>query len=229
MRASRPTETMEALAVHPVASKILSILMFELGALVFCAMAPVLAQTSSATTGHDYRFCSGYYALCAASTCTPTGKMITVRVTSGGFARFPEVECTCPVFSGEGLGDLNGGNMRGSCEPPGPGRIWSLFFPKSEIAQEINNWVPTGPGAAAPPQICPASLSQGDKLSNCFSFSCENEMWIKNVPVVTCHCPMGESFAGTKVPSNTAFATQAGQGKTRACFQHPVSVPISLQ
>ncbi len=187
---------------------------------------PALAQTSSATTGHDYQFCSGYYALCAASTCTPTGKMITVRVTSGGFARFPEVECTCPVFSGRGLGDLNGGNMRGSCKPPGDGQIWSLFSPKPHIAQEINNWVPTGPEADAPPQVCPRG---GNHLSNCFSFACDHENWTNNVPVVTCHCAEGELFAGTPVAPTTPFATQAGQGKRSFCAQYPVSVPISLQ
>jgi hypothetical protein len=214
---------------HAASKNTLLKTLLGLNALLLCATGSALAQISSATTGHDYQLCSGYYALCAASTCTPTGKMITVRVTSGGTAEFPEVECTCPVFSGEGLGDLNGGNMQGSCEPPGPGEIWSLYSPKKDIPQQINNWAPTGPAAAAPPQVCPASLGQGDELSNCFSFACDSETWIKNVPVVTCHCPMGESFAGTPVAPDTAFTTQAGQGKQRFCFKHPVSVPLSLQ
>jgi hypothetical protein len=230
MRASRPTEALEALAVRAVESKLLSILMLVLSTLLLSAIGPALAQTDSATAGHDYRVCRGYYALCAASTCTPTGKMITVRVTSGGTAQFPEVECTCPVFNGKALGDLAGGNMQGSCKPPREGgQIWSLFAPKTEIPQEINDWVPTGPKAKAPPQVCPAYLGQGNMLSNCFSFSCDQETWINNVPVVTCHCAEGESFAGTPVPPNTAFATQAGQGDRQACRQHPVSVPISLQ
>jgi hypothetical protein len=199
-----------------------------LNVLLLCATVPALAQTDSSTTGHKYRLCPGYYALCAASTCTPTNKTIVVRVTTGGTAEFPAVECTCPVFSGAGLGDLNGGNMQGSCTPPQAGSIWSLFSLQSEIAQQINNWVPTGPGAAAPPQVCPAGLGQGDQLSNCFSFACNNEHWINNVPVVTCTCPMGESFAGLPVDPDTAFATQAGQGKLSFCFKHPVSVPIAL-
>ncbi len=209
----------------------------DLGVTTFLAVSVLglsaytaVAQNNSITLGHDYRLCSGYYALCAASTCTPVpGKMIRVNVTSGGYAWFPQVDCTCPVFSGQGLGDVNGGNMKGSCKPPGPGQIWSLYSPKKHIPQEITNWVPTGPDADAPPQVCPASLGQGDKLSNCFSFACDSETWINDVPIVTCHCPMGESFAGTPVARFTAFATQAGQGKIRACFQHPVSVPISLQ
>lgn len=193
------------------------------------ALAPPCARAADAASGHDYRLCRGYYALCAASTCKPTGKHILVNVTGGGKALFPAVECTCPVFSGEALGDLAGGNMKGSCEPPGKGEIWSLFAPKPQIPQEINDWAPTGPGAKASPQVCPARLGQGNMLSNCFSFSCDSETWINNVPVVTCHCPMGESFAGTPVPKFTAFATQAGQGDQQACRQHPVSVPISLQ
>jgi hypothetical protein len=216
-------------AEYSVSKNTLLKTLLSLNALLLCATGSAIAQSSSATTGHDYRLCSGYYALCAASTCTPTGKMITVNVTSGGTAEFPEVDCTCPVFSGEGLGDVNGGNMQGSCKPPGPGEIWSLFSPQKDIAQKINHWVPTGPAAAAPPQVCPASLGQGDELSNCFSFACDSETWINNVPVVTCHCPMGESFAGTPVAPDTAFATQAGQGKQRFCFKHPVSGPIPLQ
>ncbi len=201
--------------------------LYGLSTLLFVC-APPLARADG-TGGHNYQFCSGYFALCAASTCKPTGKHIRVNVTSGGTAIFPEVECTCPVFSGSALGDVNGGNMQGSCIPPGPGQIWSLYSPKKDVPQEINNWVPTGPKAAAPPQVCPASLGQGSKLANCFSFACDSETWINNVPVVTCHCPMGESFAGTSVAPHTAFATQSGQGDKRFCFQHPVSVPISFQ
>ena len=72
----------------------------SLNVLLLCAAAPAFAQDSSATTGHDYQFCRGYYALCAASTCTPTGKSITVNVTSGGTAQFPEVELHLPGLFG---------------------------------------------------------------------------------------------------------------------------------
>jgi hypothetical protein len=179
--------------------------------------------------GHDYRLCKGYYALCSASTCKPTGKHIRVNVTSGGTAIFPEVDCTCPIFSGVARADVTGGNMQGSCEPPGPGQIWSLYFPKDNIPQEINNWVASGPGAKAPLQVCPKSLNVGNETSNCFSFACDSETYVNDVPVATCHCPMGESFAGTPIPAQTAFASQAGQRNEQFCFQHPVSVPIALQ
>jgi hypothetical protein len=190
--------------------------------------APPTAQPGGAAEVYDFQICNGYFALCAASTCTPTGKQITVKVASGGTAVFPEADCTCPVLFGRSLANLAGGNMQGSCKPPGPGQIWSTYSPRRDIPQAITNWVPTEPEAAAPPQVCPASLNQGNKLANCFSFVCDSETYISNVPVVTCHCPIGESFAGTPVVPQTAFATQAGQGDQRFCFKHPVSVPISL-
>src|SRR5262249_52277605 len=56
-----------------------------------------------------FRACPGEFALCAASTCTPTGNQIDVN-TEGGTASFPEAMCTCPIFPGPGLADVNGGN-----------------------------------------------------------------------------------------------------------------------
>jgi hypothetical protein len=196
---------------------------------VLLAFAPPMVRAGETGGGHDYQFCSGYLALCAASTCKPTGKHITVNITGGGTATFPEVECTCPIFSGQALADVTGGNMQGSCEPPGPGQIWSLYSYKKDIPQKINNWVPTGPEASAPPQVCPKNLNLANKISNCFSFACDSESYINGVPVATCHCPMGESFAGTPVAPHTDFVTQAGQGDQQFCADHPVSLPIALQ
>jgi hypothetical protein len=197
-----------------------------LGALLFGFASPT-ARAAGTAEGHDYEFCRGYYALCSASICEPTGKRIKVNVTGGGTATFPEVECKCPIFYGLAHADLTGGNMQGSCEPPGPGQVWSLYFPKEEIPQEINNWVQTGPEAKAPLQVCPAD---GNMTSNCFSFSCDSETYVNGVPVATCHCPMGESFAGTPISPQAAFATQVGQRNRDFCFEHhPVSIPFPLQ
>jgi hypothetical protein len=182
-------------------------------------------RSAAAEAGHDFQICKGRYALCAASTCKPTGKFISVNVIAGGTASFPEYDCTCPILDGPAIGDLNGGNMQGSCEPP-PDQIWSLFAPRASIPQAINNWVRFGPGASAPPQICPASLNLGDQLVNCFSFACDYASPINGVPVATCHCPLGESLEGTSVPADTAFATQAGQGDQAFCSQFPVSGPL---
>ncbi|HEU0216840.1 MAG TPA: hypothetical protein VFQ90_09270, partial [Stellaceae bacterium] len=44
---------------------------------------PPIARPALAD-GHDFEFCNGYFALCAASTCTPTGGTIRVNVASGG-------------------------------------------------------------------------------------------------------------------------------------------------
>ena len=63
---------------------------------------------------------------------------------------------------------------------------------------------------------------------NCFSFLCDSQTYISNVPVVTCHCPIGESLAGTPVPPRTAFLTQAGQGDEAYCAKYPVSGPLSI-
>jgi hypothetical protein len=186
-----------------------------------------MSRIAMAADGHDFQICSGYFALCAASTCQATGTSIPVNVTSGGAANFPEADCTCPIFSGHAIADLTGGNMNGSCEPPEPGKIWSLYSVRAEIAQ-APKW---DPETAAPPQVCPKSTRQHpnqNQLVNCFSFLCDTETYINGVPVVTCHCPIGESLAGTPVAPGTAFVTQAGQGKPAVCAELPVGGPISL-
>ena len=189
------------------------------------AMLLVLGPpTARLSRAQPNTICYGYFALCAATTCTPQpGKTITVKVASGGTAVFPEADCQCPIFYGPAFADTTGGNMQGSCEPPGPGQIWSEFSPQPEIPQELNNWAQSGPKAAAPVQICPARLNQGTQLANCFSFLCDSETFINGAPVATCHCPLGESQSGQPVAARTTFTTQAGQGDRQFCFEHPVS------
>src|ERR1700737_2414182 len=185
--------------------------------------APLVCAADSAIR----RSCRGVrfpVALCAASTCTPTGKQITVKTATGGTATFPEADCTCPVVLGPSIANLAGGNMQGSCEPPRPDTIWSTYQPRPNIPQALTDWVP----APAPPLFCPKRLGLGNQLVNCFSFLCDSQTYINNAPVVTCHCPIGESLAGTAVPPHPAFLTQAGQGDEEFCAMHPVSGPISL-
>ncbi len=203
--------------------KALAVLLLALGVSVGVSWPPPCSLAAEA--GHDFKICKERYALCAASTCKATGRFITVNVTAGGTASFPEYDCTCPIFSGPAIADVNGGNMQGSCQPP-PDQIWSLYAPRLHIPQAINDWVRFGPKALAPPLICPASLNLGDKLVNCFSFACDHRAPINGVAVATCHCPLGESLDGTAVPSDTAFATQAGQGNQAICHQFPVSGPL---
>ena len=205
----------------------LSKVVFVLGTMLL-VFAPPTVRPSGAQEVYDFRICRGYFALCAASTCMPTGKQITVRTATGGTATFPEADCTCPVLLGPSIANLAGGNMQGSCEPPGPDTIWSTYHPRPNIPQALTNWVPTPPEASAPPLFCPKSLNLGNQLVNCFSFLCDSQTYINNVPVVTCHCPIGESLAGTSVPPHTSFLTQAGQGDQAFCAEHPVSGPISF-
>ena len=203
---------------------------------VLLVFAPLTARPGGAaedTPGRnplDLTTCRGYFALCAASTCTPhPEQQIAVHTLIPGHdANFPEADCTCPVILGPSLANLSGGNMQGSCEPPGPGQIWSSFQIRPNIPQALTNWVPTPPEASAPPLFCPKSLNLGNQLVNCFSFLCDSQTYINNVPVVTCHCPIGESLAGTSVPPHTSFLTQAGQGDQAFCAEHPVSGPISF-
>jgi hypothetical protein len=197
----------------------------SLGALLLMCFA---TASGARAADHEFRLCHGYFALCAASTCTPTGKKIRVNVSGDGHALFDQADCTCPIFSGNAIADLAGGNMRGSCEPPSSEQIWSLYSLRTEIPQKINDWVPNGPEAAAPPLFCSKELNLGHRLVNCFSFACDSLRYIDGVPVATCHCPIGESLSGTRVRPHTAFLTQAGQGIHRFCAEHPVAGPISF-
>ena len=194
--------------------------------LMLCSL---FGRVAVAAAGHRYRPCHGYFALCAASTCTPTGGTVTVNVTKGGTADFPEADCICPIFYGQAIADLNGGTMSGSCEPPSKDELWSIYTRTSKyIPQAINGWAQSGPAASAPKQICRASLNLGDDSVNCFGFVCDSEAFINGVPVATCHCALGESFEGTAVPPDTAFWTDAGQRDKAFCADYPAAVPISL-
>ena len=201
---------------------------FGLTAALLVFAPPTARAGGAAEASPDLQICSGYFALCAASTCTPTGKKIAVNTITGRTENFPEADCTCPVILGQSIANLSGGNMQGSCEPPGPGQIWSEYEIRPDIPQAITNWVPHLPEDAISPQECPASLHLGNQYAQCYSMACDDETYINNVPVVTCHCPIGESLAGTAVPPRTAFLTQAGQGDEEFCAMHPVSGPISL-
>lgn len=218
-RTARPTSARAA------ARGVLIKTAFGLPAIILAGTA--ITGFASARDEHSFKICSGYYALCAASTCTPTGKTITVNVAGGGTARYPEAECTCPVESGQAVADVVGGNMRGSCAPPAPGDLWSLYAIKKEIPQAINGWVTTGPAAQAPLLYCSKNFNLGSQLANCFSMACNNEHYVNGVPVASCYCPIGESPEGTIVAPHTAFVTQAGQDDYSFCAAHPVGGPVS--
>ena len=166
--------------------------------------------SSSAQAG--VTLCQGKYALCAASTCQPTGKMIS---TNDG-KTYPEVVCKCPILEGEAVADTTMGNMQGSCAPTDSEHVWSLFAPKKYYPQEASGFSKLPEKMKAAVQRCDASLNQGYEASNCFSFNCK----IGPDGIAVCRCPMGQ------VPANTTFLTEAGQGNPEACYQHPVSLPV---
>ena len=156
--------------------------------------------------------CDGKYALCAASTCKATGKMIT----GNNGTPYPEVECRCPILEGRAIADTKAGNMAGSCTPTDSQHVWSLFAPKLYYPQEASNVSNKPKDMKATVQKCDASLNLGDKASNCFSWNCK----IGADGIAICSCPTGQ------VAAATTFLTEAGQGNPAACSQYPVSLPI---
>ena len=171
--------------------------------------AVALPKTASAGT---LTVCQGEYALCAASTCTATGGTITVNNGTS----YPEVRCTCPILRGRAIADLTAGNMQGSCKKSASGHVWSLFAPRVNYPQQASGFSKNPNYTRAVIQACSADLNQGARASNCFSFDCVR----KSRDLAVCKCPMGQ------VPANTAFLTEAGQGDPKACYKHPVSLPI---
>ena len=159
--------------------------------------------------------CNGEYALCAASTCKPTGKTIT----GNNGVPYPEVECRCPILNGVAIADTSAGNMKGSCSATDNNHVWSLFAPKLFYPQEANNFSPWPWKQKATVQKCDASLNLGAQSSNCFSWNCKKGA----DGVAICSCPTGQ------VPPATSFLTEAGQGNPEACSQYPVSLPIKAQ
>jgi hypothetical protein len=201
---------------------------FGVAAILLAFAPPRSGGAAEATPG--FRFCQGYFALCAASTCTPTGRHIAVNTLNGSTRNFPEADCTCPVILGTSIANLSGGNMKGSCEPPPEGgKIWSTYQPRPDIPQALTNWIPHLPEDAAPPQVCPGNGNKPyAQYVQCFSFSCDMESYINNVPVVTCHCAIGATLAGLPAPPQSSFPTQAGQGDRAICTELPVGNVVQI-
>lgn len=170
---------------------------------------------SSAYAG-ELTVCSGKYALCAASTCKPTGKTITTNDSK----TYKEVACKCPVLNGKSIADTSAGVMKGTCDVTDPTtQVWSLFAPRFHYPQEANNFVTTPKSATrAKVQTCSGSVAQGS--ANCWGMICKYDKNPTNGTVTaTCACPIGQILHGTE------FLTEAGQGNPAACNQHPVAAP----
>ncbi|ABP34246.1 hypothetical protein [Polynucleobacter asymbioticus] len=180
--------------------------------------------------------CQGEFALCAASTCTPTGKKIKVNEDGGKTSRlYEEASCTCPIIDKKiaeangvdlvGLAAVNEGNMKGSCDRPGPGKIWSYFASGITVYPQESATPPFAPRTAVP-QTCAA----GSVGTNCWNFECTVDKPQPGSPrTATCFCPIGESYIGHKASPKDALETMAGgyyPSPTQACSQLPVSGPI---
>ena len=180
--------------------------------------------------------CSGEFALCAASTCTPVldsqgqPKMIQVRVAGGGLASYPEMSCVCPVLKGKAaIADVNSGNMRGSCAAPSKNGVWSLYSFRQHIPQAVNSWA-TSPLAKTKVtgQVCAGTPNAIAPVVNCFSFACSPAQSINGVKLADCRCPLGETLNGGPVAVGQGFITDAGQGNPANC-NFAVGGPIPAQ
>ncbi|HEY0140433.1 MAG TPA: hypothetical protein VGF48_06025 [Thermoanaerobaculia bacterium] len=181
----------------------------------------VQAQSPLDATKPQLTLCQGNFALCAAATCTLTGR------TFPG-TQFQEVMCKCPVIDGQALADVTGGNMQGSCAPPidpvtKKAGVWSLFWPMLNIPQEVNGrWRKNVP---ALPHNCPATTGDPAEpvlFGQCFSYSCTNVRKVNGVLIADCYCPAEYVQSSTK----TEFAVQAGQCQSSVCSQVPVGAPF---
>jgi len=199
-----------------------------------CSVLAVCAPfdwVAAAASGHDYRPCFGYYALCDASTCTPIDmETVTVNVinkdTPNTTAEFPDADCTCPILYGQATADVNGGQMSGTCAPPAPDQVWTIWSNAKFVPQAKNGWAQSRHLARIKKQICKADLGLGDQSVNCFGFKCDSLTFINSVAVVTCHCALGEDFSGRAVPAYTAFWTNAGQADPAFCSKNPAATPL---
>lgn len=190
---------------------------------IFTAALVVLVATVAQAQTSALTVCQGKYALCAASTCTKTGRTIT---TNNGVT-YPEVVCQCPVLEGPSIADLSAGVMKGTCDVVDPTtQVWSLFAPRLvegfHYPQEANDFLRVPPSKTrAKAQACPGELAQ--ESANCWGMMCRYDKHPTNGTVTaTCSCPIGQIAKGTK------FLTEAGQGASSACARHPVAAPDPL-
>jgi hypothetical protein len=170
------------------------------------------------------QMCDGDFALCAASTCTPTGRTISVKGKI-----YPEAVCECPVLNGKALADVTGGTMQGSCDSTHKGQVWSLFSYQAFLPQKMNDWATTPSKTKTRVQECSAELNLGSQTVNCFSMSCEITSEVNGVIVASCSCPIGQSVDNEYISPATTFLIQSGQGDSEYCGKHPVAITPWMQ
>ena len=160
--------------------------------LLLAALVPSIAFAQS------FKICTGEFALCAASGATLTGKTITVNGNA-----FPEVVAVCPVLRGPAIADVAGGNMQGSCKPPGQNQVWSLYQVRVHIPQSPD-WKHN---TVAPYRTF--VTSQTAQMSNLFSFSCTKSTVVNGQQLANCYGPANENLSGGTVAFGTTVVTQS--------------------
>ena len=193
------------------------------------------SRTSKGVTKAGLTECGGDFAYCGASTCKPTGKKIKVNEDGGKSTKeYDEAVCTCPIITREmaaqqgvalhGVAAVNEGNMKGSCNPPTKGTIWSyaqLNLP--EWPQQSANYQTLAPKGME----CPA----GSQTVNCWNYLCtiDAKPAANGVKTATCRCPINEGVLGHKAGGNEVYFTAAGgyfSNPSSACSMYPVSGAI---
>ena len=170
------------------------------------AIAAFTLSFTSVVSAQTLAICRGEYALCAASAATPTGKTMKV-----GDKIFKEGAAVCPVLKGDAIADLK--LMNGSCDNPGPGKIWSLFgIPPVTNYPQAPSWAP------APAQFRTFTIGTTPTtgMSNMWSYPCDVQAQpVNGVKLATCYGPINESpWTHNYVkPGQTGF-TQAAEGAT---------------
>ena len=184
--------------------------------LIVLASIALSSCGTTKTQESELTLCKGKFALCAASTCKPTGRTMT---TNDGNT-YPEMSCTCPVLDGYSIADLTMGVMQGTCAVDDPNtQVWSLFAPRIFYPQEASDFVQTPKSATkATVQSCPGELAP--ESVNCFGMMCTYDTDLTNgTQTATCTCPSRQITKGTE------FLIEAGQGDPQYCGRHPVSAP----
>lgn len=186
---------------------------------VHIALAALLLSATSVHADDTIKFCHQEFALCAASSATPTGKQIAVNAAGGKVVMYPEAKAICPVLRGPSVADVTGGNMKGSCAQPGPNQVWSLYQVREKFPQ-APSWKRNTP---AVPRTFVTGGTPTTSISNMFSFACtKTKRAHPSGPMLAdCFGPISEDVQGAPVAVGTKVITQAPTGAT-----YPVGGPV---
>ena len=164
----------------------------------------LVAALFSVSQAQTLAICKGEYALCAASSTTPTGGLIKVNGKI-----FKEGVAVCPILNGAAVANMD--LMSGSCDAP-KGKVWSLFgVPPVTSYPQAPSW------AVAPAAFRSFTVGTTPEtgMSNMWSFLCTKGEVVNGVQLANCHGPIMESpWTGNHVLAGETAFTQAPVGAT---------------